>query len=189
MVFLLTKGIFLPNFLNWCADWNGRDNELYSLWRVDIITAHALYDGLLSISFVVRRRWGHEAVEQSMGTTSAYLRSLRGIIPLIVSPGNAPAWLLIVSRKHNLKIKQEKWKDSRKINTFLIHFFFQSKLRITFNSVSSVKIYSHSESFLPPKWSCLVLFMWLRKEAGLVWLEDTSYFSGVVDSLGDRAVN
>lgn len=136
-----------------------------------------------------QERWGHAAVEQSMGTTSAYLRSLRGIIPLIVSPGNAPAWLLIVSRKHNLKIKQEKWKDSRKINTFLIHFFFQSKLRITFNSVSSVKVYSHSESLLPPKWSCLVLFMWLRKEAGPVWLEDTSYFSGVVDSLGDRAVN
>lgn len=100
------------------------------------------------ISFVVRKRWGHEAVELLMCPICAYLRSLRGIIPLIVSPGKAPALLLIVSRKYNLKVTKEKWKDSRKTDTFLIHFF--PKLRITFYSVSSVKIHSPGNSY-PPK--------------------------------------
>lgn len=111
--------------------------------------------------FVVRKRWGHEA--QLMCTISAYLRSLRGIIPLIVSPGNAPALLLIVSRKHNLRVKQEKWKDRQKTKYFTNSLFFQSKLRLTFYSVSSVKIYSPSESLCPPKTE-LLYFIYLSEK-------------------------
>lgn len=77
---------------------------------------------------------------------STYLRSLRGVIPLIALPGNASALLLIVPRKHNLKVKKRKMERQPEKQIFSFFFFFQSKLGITFYSVSSVKIYSLSES-------------------------------------------
>lgn len=118
------QGHFPPQFLNWCVAWNGGDNELYSLQRIDIIAAHALCD-FLSMSFVVRKRWSHVALEQLMCSISEYLRSLREIMPHIPSPGNAPALLLIIFRKHNLKFKKKKnGKIASKTNTFLIHYFF-----------------------------------------------------------------
>lgn len=82
-----------------------------------------------------------------MCTISTYLRSLRGVIPLIALPGNASALLLIVPRKHNFKVKKKKKKERQPEKQILsCFFFFQSKLGITFYSVSSVKIYSPSES-------------------------------------------
>lgn len=48
------------------------------------------------------------ALEQLMCSISEYLRSLRENIPPIPSPGNAPALLLIIFRKHKLKVKKRK---------------------------------------------------------------------------------
>lgn len=63
-------------------------------------------------------------MKQLRGTISAYLRNLKGIIPLMVSQGNVSALLLILSTKRYLKVKEEKWKDRQQNKYFPDSLFF-----------------------------------------------------------------
>lgn len=153
--------------------------------RTDIIVAHALCD-FLSNSFVGRKRWGHKGVGQIMCIIPAYLRSLRGIIPL-VSPGNAPALhqILIVSRRHKQMLRggnkqtnilkhkrtptQNKQKNhkpnqpnqTQKNSQQNKYFpdFVQSEFRIKLYSLFHQYKYSPLLIPCPKNWSCCVLFI------------------------------